>query len=431
MSLIGKRILIGVTGGIAAYKSAELVRRLKERHAAVRVVMTDSATAFITPLTLQAVSGEPVSAALLDPAAEAGMGHIELAKWADLIVVAPASANTLARLTAGLADDLLTTLCLATPAPVAVAPAMNQQMYAHPATQHNLSILAEREVKIWGPGQGAQACGDVGLGRMLEPMELVALIEQHFTNSKVSAQSKTDTQADIQADAQNQAQAVIHSHALPLAGIKLMLTAGPTREALDPVRFISNHSSGKMGFALAEAAVALGAEVTLVTGPVALSTPLGVQRVEVESAKQMQAAVMQDIAQQQIFIACAAVSDYAPKTVAAHKIKKTDADTLIIELTKNPDIVAGVAALANKPFTVGFAAETQDIEIYARDKLSRKKLDMIAANNVALAGQGFNSDNNALSVFWHNGHLDLPLTSKTQLAHHLLTLIAEQYYDSH
>ncbi|WP_319782705.1 bifunctional phosphopantothenoylcysteine decarboxylase/phosphopantothenate--cysteine ligase CoaBC [Oceanisphaera sp. IT1-181] len=413
MSLVGKRILIGVSGGIAAYKSAELVRRLKERHAQVRVVMTDSAKAFITPLTLQAVSGEPVSDALLDSAAEAGMGHIELAKWADLILIAPASANTLARLTAGLADDLLTTLCLATPAPLAVAPAMNQQMYRHAATQHNLRVLHERHVNIWGPAQGAQACGDIGSGRMLEPMELVALIEQHFLHSDS-----------------------LHADLLPptgqlLAGLKLMLTAGPTREALDPVRFLSNHSSGKMGFALAAAAQALGAEVTLVTGPVALTTPAGVTRIDVESAKQMQAAVMQTIHQQQIFIACAAVADYAPKTVSSQKIKKTSVDTLVIELTKNPDIVAGVAALADKPFTVGFAAETQDVETYARDKLSRKKLDMIAANNVALAGQGFNSDDNALSVFWPSGHVDLPLTNKNQLAHHLLTLIAERYYDSH
>lgn len=415
MSLAGKRILIGVSGGIAAYKSAELVRRLKERHAEIRVVMTDSAKAFITPLTLQAVSGEPVSDALLDPAAEAGMGHIELAKWADLILVAPATANTLAKLTVGLADDLLTTLCLATPAVLALAPAMNQQMYANAATQHNLSVLNDRQVKIWGPGKGAQACGDVGLGRMLEPMELVALIEQHFTGIHVPAQIKAQAQPS----------------ALPLAGLKLMLTAGPTREALDPVRFLSNHSSGKMGFALAEAAVALGAAVTLVTGPVALSTPEGVQRIDVESAKQMQAAVMQSIHEQQIFIACAAVADYAPKMVAEHKIKKTSADTLVIELTKNPDIVAGVAALPDNPFTVGFAAETQDIEIYARDKLKRKKLDMIAANNVALADQGFNSDHNALSVFWPNGQQDLPLATKTQLAHHLLTLIAERYYDAH
>ena len=402
MSLTGKRILIGISGGIAAYKSAELVRRLKERHAEVRVVMTESAKAFITPLTLQAVSGEPVSDALLDPAAEAGMGHIELAKWADLVLIAPASANTLARLRAGMADDLLTTLCLATPATLAVAPAMNQQMYRHPATQDNLSVLAQRQTRVWGPAQGAQACGDVGPGRMLEPMELVALIEQHFA-PKVR----------------------------PLAGIKLMLTAGPTREALDPVRFISNHSSGKMGFALAAAAVQLGADVTLVSGPVTLATPEGVTRVNVESAAQMHAAVMQDIGQQHIFIACAAVADYAPKTVAEHKIKKTQSDAMVIELTKNPDIVADVAARANKPFTVGFAAETQDLEQYARDKLNRKKLDMIAANNVAAAGQGFNSDNNALTVLWPTGQTKLPLAGKSELASLLLTLIAEKYHDTH
>ncbi len=402
MPLTGKRILIGLSGGIAAYKCAELVRRLKERHAEVRVVMTASAKSFITPLTLQAVSGEPVSDALLDPAAEAGMGHIELAKWADLILIAPASANTLARLAAGLADDLLTTLCLATPAPVAVAPAMNQQMYRHPATQDNLATLARRHTLVWGPAQGAQACGDIGPGRMLEPMELVALIEQHFAPK-----------------------------AQPLAGIKLMLTAGPTREALDPVRFISNHSSGKMGFALAQAAAELGAEVTLVSGPVSLATPAGVWRLDVESAAQMHSVVMEHIAAQQVFIACAAVADYAPKTMASHKIKKTAADTMVIELTKNPDIVASVAALPNKPFTVGFAAETRDVEKYARDKLSRKGLDMIAANNVAKAGQGFNADDNALTVFWPEGQTDLPLASKTELARHLLTLIAEKYHDTH
>lgn len=401
MSLTKKRILIGISGGIAAYKIVELIRRLKERHAEVRVVMTESAKAFITPLTLQAVSGEPVSDALLDPAAEAGMGHIELAKWADLILVAPASANTLAKLSAGLADDLLSTLCLATPAPLAVAPAMNQQMYRHLATQHNLATLLQRGTLVWGPALGAQACGDVGPGRMLEPMELLTLIEQHFT-------------APPQL----------------LAGVKLMLTAGPTREALDPVRFISNHSSGKMGYALAAAAQQMGAEVTLVSGPVTLATPNGVTRINVESASQMHAAVMQDIRHQQIFIACAAVADYSPKQVAEHKIKKTSQDALVIELTKNPDIVADVATGIHKPFTVGFAAETQDVAHYAQDKLKRKKLDMIAANNVAATNQGFNSDHNALSVFWPNGHTELPLAEKAALATHLMTLIAEQYHDT-
>lgn len=400
-SLAGSRILIGISGGIAAYKTAELVRRLTERQAQVRVVMTDSAKAFITPLTLQAVSGAPVSDTLLDPAAEAGMGHIELAKWAQLIVVAPASANTLARLASGLADDLLSTLCLASPAQLAVAPAMNQQMYAHPATQDNLAVLAQRNTLVWGPGQGAQACGDIGSGRMLEPMELVGLIEDYFT-----------------------------PHAQPFAGIKLMLTAGPTREALDPVRFISNHSSGKMGFSLAAAAAQLGAEVTLVSGPVTLATPAGVTRLEVESAAQMHATVMAHIAEQQIFIACAAVADYAPKTVAKQKIKKTaDRDNMVIELVKNPDIVADVAALPNKPFTVGFAAETHDLAQYARDKLTRKGLDMIAANHIGLADHGFNSDTNALSVFWSNGQTELGLANKSALARQLLTLITEHYND--
>ncbi|GAA3543787.1 bifunctional phosphopantothenoylcysteine decarboxylase/phosphopantothenate--cysteine ligase CoaBC [Zobellella aerophila] len=401
MSLTGKRILIGLSGGIAAYKSADLVRRLKERGALVRVVMTESAKAFITPLTLQAVSGEPVSDALLDPAAEAGMGHIELAKWADLVLIAPTSANTIARLSAGLADDLLTTLCLATPAPLAIAPAMNQQMYRHQATQANLASLAGRGTLIWGPGQGSQACGDVGPGRMLEPLELVSLVEQQF-----------------------------QPEATPLAGIRLMLTAGPTREPLDPVRFISNHSSGKMGFALARAAVALGAEVTLVSGPVSLATPDGVQRIDVESAAQMHAAVMAGIDRQQIFIACAAVADYRPKLVASQKIKKSS-DTMVIELTKNPDIVADVAALPNKPFTVGFAAETRDVEKYARDKLSRKGLDMIAANDVAKAGQGFNADDNALTLFWPEGQIELPLAGKTELARSLITLIADKYHETH
>ncbi|WP_107851199.1 bifunctional phosphopantothenoylcysteine decarboxylase/phosphopantothenate--cysteine ligase CoaBC [Oceanimonas marisflavi] len=402
MSVAGKRIVIGITGGIAAYKVPELVRRLKERGAEVRVIMTASAQEFITPLTLQAVSGETVSDALLDPAAEAGMGHIELAKWADLLLIAPASANTLARLAAGLADDLLTTVALATAAPLAVAPAMNQQMYRHPATQANLATLQARGALIWGPAQGEQACGDVGPGRMLEPMVLVAEVERHFAPK-----------------------------ARPLAGLRLMLTAGPTREALDPVRYISNHSSGKMGFALAAAAQALGAAVTLVSGPVNLATPAGVQRVNVESAQNMHNAVMAGIGEQHIFIACAAVADYAPKVVASNKIKKTQADNMVLELVKNPDIVASVAALPRKPFTVGFAAETQDVEKYALDKLQRKNLDMIAANDVSGSDRGFNSDQNALSVFWPGGQHHLPLAGKTELAEQLLTLIAKRYHDTH
>ncbi|WP_418139607.1 bifunctional phosphopantothenoylcysteine decarboxylase/phosphopantothenate--cysteine ligase CoaBC [Oceanimonas smirnovii] len=402
MSIAGKRIVIGMSGGIAAYKVPELVRRLKERGAEIKVIMTASAEAFITPLTLQAVSGEPVSDALLDPAAEAGMGHIELAKWADLLLIAPASANTLARLAAGMADDLLTTVALATAAPLAVAPAMNQQMYRHAATQANLATLQDRGAYIWGPAQGEQACGDVGPGRMLEPMALVANVEQHFAPK-----------------------------AQPLAGVKLMLTAGPTREALDPVRYISNHSSGKMGFALAAAARALGAEVTLVSGPVHLATPAGVHRIDVESAQNMFDTVMAGIAEQNIFIACAAVADYSPKMVASHKIKKTHADNMVVELAKNPDIVATVAALPQKPFTIGFAAETQEVEKYALDKLTRKNLDMIAANDVSSSDRGFNSDQNALTLFWPGGQHRLPLADKTALAEQLLTLIAKRYHEIH
>lgn len=398
-TIANKRILLGITGGIAAYKCAELTRRLTERGAQVRVVMTQSAQEFITPLTMQAVSGFPVSHSLLDPNAEAGMGHIELAKWADLVLIAPATANFIAKYTAGIADDLLSTLALATPSPLAIAPAMNQVMYQAVATQANLATLKQRQIPLWGPAAGEQACGDVGMGRMEDPMALVARVEAFF-----AAQTAPK----------------------PLANKRIMITAGPTREALDPVRYISNHSSGKMGFALAEAAKSLGADVTLVSGPVALSTPDGCQRVDVTSAAQMHSAVMGDIAQQDIFIACAAVADYRPATVAEQKIKKTSSDEMTISMVKNPDIVASVAALDTPPFTVGFAAETQDVEHYARDKMQRKNLAMIAANDVAQTGQGFNADDNSLVVFWPEGKITLPLASKKVIAKQLLELIAEQ-----
>ncbi|ALP40100.1 bifunctional phosphopantothenoylcysteine decarboxylase/phosphopantothenate--cysteine ligase CoaBC [Aeromonas schubertii] len=398
MRLADKRILLGISGGIAAYKSAELVRRLKDQGAEVRVVMTRSAKEFITPLTLQAVSGHPVADSLLDPAAEAGMGHIELAKWADLVLIAPASANLMARMAAGMADELLTTLCLATPATVALAPAMNQQMYLNPATQANLKTLASRGILLWGPDSGSQACGDVGPGRMLDPLELVERCVTRLQGER------------------------------PLAGCRLLLTAGPTREALDPVRYISNHSSGKMGFALARAAVELGAEVTLVSGPVALATPAGVTRIDVESAGQMHAAVMARVAGSDIFIGCAAVADYRPAEIHPQKIKKTvDKEEMVLTLVKNPDIIASVGALEDKPFTVGFAAETVDVEQYALDKLQRKRLDMIAANDVSRAGQGFNADDNALTLFWQGGRHELPLADKLSIARHLLTLVAEHY----
>ena len=393
-TLAGKKILLGISGGIAAYKCAELTRRLIERGAQVQVVMTHAAKEFITPLTMQAVSGRPVSDSLLDPAAEASMGHIELAKWADLVLLAPATADLIARMAAGMGNDLLTTLVLATDAPVAVSPAMNQQMYAHPATQENIATLKRRGCHIWGPAAGEQACGDVGMGRMLEPMQLVHRCEAFF-------QPK------------------------PMAGHSVLITAGPTREAIDPVRYISNHSSGKMGYALAEAAAKLGATVTLVSGPVSLATPTGVTRVDVESAQQMFDAVMDSAPRHDVFISCAAVADYRPHTIAEQKLKKVDGtDDMSIEMVKNPDIVASVAAMTqDRPFTVGFAAETQDVEKYARGKLVKKNLDMICANDVSVEGQGFNSNNNALNLYWNDGDKSLPLESKEALSFKILDQI--------
>lgn len=393
-TLAGKHILLGISGGIAAYKCAELTRRLRERGAEVRVVMTHAAKEFITPLTMQAVSGYPVADSLLDPAAEASMGHIELAKWADLVLLAPATADLIARLAAGMGNDLLTTLVLATDAPVVISPAMNQQMYRNQATQDNIATLVRRGVSVWGPAAGEQACGDIGPGRMLEPLELVERCDAFFAPK-------------------------------PWLGKKLLLTAGPTREALDPVRYITNHSSGKMGFAIAEAAATLGAEVTLISGPVTLTTPAKVKRINVQSALEMHAAVMDHAQQHDVFISCAAVADYRPDVVATQKIKKTEqSDTLCITMVKNPDIVASVAALTERrPFTVGFAAETQDVEKYALGKLTKKKLDMICANDVSVTGQGFDSNDNALTVYWSNGQHALPLSSKRELAQALMLFI--------
>ncbi|CCN71594.1 bifunctional phosphopantothenoylcysteine decarboxylase/phosphopantothenate--cysteine ligase CoaBC [Vibrio nigripulchritudo] len=396
-TLAGKKILLGISGGIAAYKCAELTRRLTERGATVQVVMTKAAKEFITPLTMQAVSGRPVSDSLLDPAAEASMGHIELAKWADLVLLAPATADLIARMAAGMGNDLLTTLVLATDAPIAVSPAMNQQMYANVATQTNIQTLADRGMHIWGPASGEQACGDVGKGRMLEPMQLVGLCEEFFTPSE-------------------------------LAGKTVVITAGPTREAIDPVRYISNHSSGKMGFAIADAAAKLGASVTLISGPVSLATPAGVQRMNVDSAVEMHQAALEQAIKSDVFIGCAAVADYRPESVADQKIKKTDdSDSMTVTMVKNPDIIASVAQLSeNRPFTVGFAAETQDVETYARRKLSKKNLDMICANDVSISGLGFNSDSNALHLFWQDGDKVLPTTSKTELGKALMKEIASK-----
>ncbi|WP_312228270.1 bifunctional phosphopantothenoylcysteine decarboxylase/phosphopantothenate--cysteine ligase CoaBC [Pseudescherichia sp.] len=397
MSLAGKKIVLGVSGGIAAYKTPELVRRLRDRGAEVRVAMTEGAKAFITPLSLQAVSGYPVSDSLLDPAAEAAMGHIELGKWADLVILAPATADLIARVAAGMANDLVTTICLATPSPVAVVPAMNQQMYRNAATQHNLSVLAAHGLLQWGPDSGSQACGDVGPGRMLDPLAIVDLAAAHFSPVKT------------------------------LQHLNIMITAGPTQELLDPVRYITNKSSGKMGFAIAAAAARLGANVTLVSGPVSLPTPTGVKRVDVVTALEMEAAVQAQVQSQQIFIGCAAVADYRAAAVADEKIKK-QGDEITIKMVKNPDIVAGVAALStNRPYVVGFAAETNNVEEYARQKRIRKNLDLICANDVSVENQGFNSDSNALHLFWQDGDKVLPLERKALLGQLLLDEIVTRY----
>ncbi len=396
-SLQGKNILLGISGGIAAYKCAELTRRLSERGATIKVVMTTAAKEFITPLTMQAVSGHPVADSLLDPAAEASMGHIELAKWADLVLLAPATADLIARVCVGMGNDLLSTLVLATDSPIAVAPAMNQQMYHAQATQDNLNTLKQRDLHIWGPAQGEQACGDVGPGRMLEPMDLVSLCEQFF-------QPKW------------------------LSGKTLTITAGPTREAIDPVRFISNHSSGKMGYALAESAIAMGAQVNLISGPVSLAPPKGVKLISVESAFDMHQASLAYAPNSDVFIGCAAVADYRPAQVAAQKMKKqSSVNNVTIEMVKNPDIIADVATLDDKqrPFTVGFAAETQNVTEYAKQKLTRKKLDLICANDVSNATQGFNSDNNEVHLIWSQGERRLTLKSKQLLAQEILLQLKE------
>lgn len=376
-----KNILLGVTGGIAAYKSAYLVRRLKDAGFAVRVVMTAGAQAFVTPLTFQALSGEPVHTTLLDPEAEAGMGHIELARWADLVLVAPTSANVIARITAGAADDLLTTVILATSAPVFVSPAMNQQMWKNQITQRNIQTLRDFGFQVIEPDAGSQACGDIGEGRMPEPEELVKIVQGYFQGNP----SLKGTIANVNDS---------------LAGKHVVITAGPTREALDPVRYVSNHSSGKMGFALAEACRDAGARVTLLAGPVSLPTPVGVERINIVSARDL-LAISDKIVEAgcDVFIATAAVADYRAETIAEQKIKK-QGDSLTLTLVKNPDIVATIAQHSKRPFMVGFAAETQRMEEYARGKLETKQLDMIACNDVSRGDIGFASDDNAMTVFF-------------------------------
>jgi phosphopantothenoylcysteine decarboxylase / phosphopantothenate---cysteine ligase len=395
MSLAQRRILLGVSGGIAAYKSCELVRRLRDLDAEVRVVMTEGATHFVSPTTFQALSGQAVRVSLWDAQAEAAMGHIELARWAERVLVAPASADLLARLAHGMADDLLTTLCLASAAPLYLAPAMNQQMWAHPAVQANIATLRQHGAQLLGPAVGDQACGDVGSGRMLEPHELRDALVASFGDRS-------------------------------LAGLKVLVSAGPTYEDIDPVRFIGNRSSGRMGFAVAEAAAQAGAEVTLVAGPVSLATPAGVaQRVDVRSAAQMHAAVLA-AAQADIYIGAAAVGDYRPLEVSAQKLKKHDGGELTLRLGENPDILASLSAQTAHPFLVGFAAETHDVASYAQGKLRHKGLDMIAANQVG-GGLGFEAADNALTLYWADGAVELPRTSKAELARRLIAHVAERY----
>jgi len=392
-TLYNKRILLGLTGSIAAYKSAELTRRLKDLGANVRVCMTHSAMQFITPLTLQALSGHPVHTDLLDTTAEAAMGHIEIARWADLILVAPSSADFLARLSNGRADDLLSAICLASYSPVAVAPAMNQGMWENKATQDNIKTLLERDIHLIGPDHGSQACGEVGAGRMFQPEQIIEHIMPLFSTGYLS-------------------------------GRQIIITAGPTREPIDPVRYISNRSSGKMGFAIAEAAVEAGAKVTLVSGPTQLSSPDNVKRIDVETACQMHQAVLDNMQDCDLFIATAAVSDYRPGLQAVNKIKKHD-DELQIKLVKTPDILSSVASLPDAPFTVGFAAETENVLDYARSKLQHKKLNMIIANQVG-PSQGFDQDENELDIIWQDGHIHLDLNSKKTLARDLMKIIAEK-----
>lgn len=388
------RVLLGVGGGIAAYKAAELVRRLRDAGAEVRVVMTENATRFVGALTFQALSGNPVRTSLWDESAEAAMSHIELARWADEVVIAPATADLVARLAHGRGDDLLTTLVLATSAALSVVPAMNQQMWAHPATQANIETLRQRRVRIFGPAAGSQACGETGEGRLLEAAQIVAALTA-ARGPRV------------------------------LDGVRVLVSAGPTFEDIDPVRFIGNRSSGKMGFAVAAAAVRAGAEVQLIAGPVALHTPIGVKRCDVRSARQMRDAVMAAVGSCEIFISAAAVGDYRPESIAPAKLKKSG-QPLALELVQNPDIIAEVAELPRRPFLVGFAAETHDLEHYARGKLERKRLDMIAANQVG-ADQGFECGENALLLLWPGGREQLALADKSVLAQSLIERIGDRF----
>ena len=391
-------VVLGITGGIAAYKAPDLVRRLRERGAEVQIVMTSSAEEFVTSTALQAVSGKPIRSNLWDKEAEAAMSHIELARWADVVLVAPATAEVMARIVSGGAPDLLTTICLATEAPIALAPAMNHVMWSNPATQSNREVLEQRGVHILGPGVGSQACGETGAGRMLEPDAIAATV---FSLSGGKGEGL-------------------------LEGRKVVVTAGPTREAIDPVRYITNRSSGKMGYAIASAAAAQGANVVLVSGPVNLSEPPGVDVVHVESAEEMFAATHAAIIDADIFIGAAAVADYRPAAAVEQKIKKTN-EAMTIDLVRCPDILASVATLDNAPFTIGFAAETENVIEYARGKLTKKKLDMIVANRVG-RDCGFDRDDNTATALWNGGEKSFPTSSKIDLARNLIELATEHFY---
>ena len=395
--LAGRRILLGVSGGIAAYKAPELVRQLRAAQADVRVVLTRSAHQFVTPTSLQAVSGAPVRDDLWDPAAEAAMGHIELARWADTLLLAPATAHLTARLAQGQADDLLTTLCLASTAPLVVAPAMNVRMWQHPATQANIDLLRSRGARVLGPAEGEQACGEFGPGRMLDPEAITAAL-------------------------------AAPAEANPLSGARVLITAGPTREAIDPVRYISNRSSGRQGYALAATAARLGAQVTLISGPTALPEPAGVHRVDVQSAQDMHAAVLSHLGGCHLFVGVAAVADYRVRETASRKMKKSDSpDGVHLELVENPDIIASVASQPVPPVTVGFAAETHEVLDYARTKLKRKNLDMIVVNDVSDQRIGFAGSHNAVTIIWADGEVRLARDSKDSIARQILDQVTRQF----
>ena len=393
-SLINKNILLGVTGGIAAYKSAEIVRGLKKAGSSVRVVMTQSAQEFITPLTLQALSGNPVSTDLLDAEAEAAMGHIELARWADAILIAPATANTIARLSSGRADDLLSSITLAFDGPIGLAPAMNQAMWKDERTQSNIKNLENKDFSLYGPGSGEQACCDIGLGRMLEPSEIVELFASLFKAGSLSNKS-------------------------------VLITAGPTQEPIDPVRYVTNRSSGKMGYALAEAAVEAGAQVTLVSGPVNIKPPASCNFISVETAQEMYDEVMHHVSGKDVYIGTAAVADYSPAKVEGSKIKKDGSnESLVLEMKENQDILKTVSDKEDRPYVVGFAAETEDLLKNARKKLEKKKLDLIIANDVSDKSIGFDSEENEVTLITNSEEVLLDRSSKKKIAKRIVEFIS-------